>query len=142
MKRSNRWHEQEGTVDGETESSPGIGSAHSAFAPVGHVICQCARAQAPKPAEPPKTFDLAAIDAYVADQVRDQGYAGLSLAIVRDGKVVLAKGYGKRLVEEGAPVEPDTPFADRLGDQAVHLRLHSLAGRGREAVGRGQGREV
>jgi D-alanyl-D-alanine carboxypeptidase len=69
------------------------------------------RAQAPKTAEPPKTFDLAAIDAYVADQVRDQGYAGLSLAIVRDGKVVLAKGYGKRLVEEGAPVDPDTPFA-------------------------------
>jgi D-alanyl-D-alanine carboxypeptidase len=70
-----------------------------------------ARAQTPKTAEPPKTFDLAAIDVYVAEQVRDQGYAGLSLAIMRDGKVVLAKGYGKRLVEQGAPVEPDTPFA-------------------------------
>ncbi len=68
-------------------------------------------ASAPKPAEPPKTFDPAAIDAYVADQVRGQGYAGLSLAIVRDGKVILAKGYGKRLVEEGALVETDTPFA-------------------------------
>ncbi len=76
-----------------------------------------ARAQVPKPAEattsaePPKTFDLPAIDSYVADQVREQGYAGLSLAIVRDGKLVLAKGYGKRLVEQGAPVETDTPFA-------------------------------
>jgi D-alanyl-D-alanine carboxypeptidase len=76
-----------------------------------------ARAQVPKPAdatksaEPPKSFDLPAIDSYVADQVREQGYAGLSLAIVRDGKVVLAKGYGKRLVEQGTPVEPDTPFA-------------------------------
>ena len=52
-----------------------------------------------------------AIDAYVAAQVRDQGYAGLSLTIVREGKVVLAKGYGKRLLEEEAPVEPETPFA-------------------------------
>jgi len=64
-----------------------------------------------KPAQAPRSFDLVAIDAYVAAQVRDQGYAGLSLAIMRDGKVVLAKGYGKRLLEEGAAVEPDTPFA-------------------------------
>ena len=44
-------------------------------------------------------------------QVRDEGYAGLSLTIMREGKVVMAKGYGKRLVEQGAAVEPDTPFA-------------------------------
>jgi D-alanyl-D-alanine carboxypeptidase len=70
-----------------------------------------ARAQEPKPSGPPTTFDLAAIDAYVAGQVRDQGYAGLALTIMREGKIVLAKGYGKRLVEEGAAVEPETPFA-------------------------------
>ena len=70
-----------------------------------------ARADSPKAVEPPKTFDLAAIDAYVAAQVHEQGYAGLSLAIMREGKVVLAKGYGKRLLKEGASVEPDTPFA-------------------------------
>jgi D-alanyl-D-alanine carboxypeptidase len=70
-----------------------------------------ARAQSPKAADPPKTFDLAAIDAYVAAQVRDQGYAGLSLTIMREGKVVLAKGYGKRLLDQEATVESDTPFA-------------------------------
>ncbi len=70
-----------------------------------------ARAQAPKTADPPKTFDLAAIDTYVAAEVRDQGYAGLSLTIVRDGKVVMAKGYGKRLLDQEASVESDTPFA-------------------------------
>jgi D-alanyl-D-alanine carboxypeptidase len=70
-----------------------------------------ARAQTPKTAEPPKTFDLAKIDAYVAGRVRDEGYAGLSLTIMREGKVVLAKGYGKRLLDEGASVEPQTPFA-------------------------------
>ena len=74
-------------------------------------LLPCGRAQTAKAIDPPKTFDLAAIDAYVAAQVREQGYAGLSLAIMRDGKVVLAKGYGKRLLEEKAAVEPDTAFA-------------------------------
>jgi CubicO group peptidase (beta-lactamase class C family) len=69
------------------------------------------RADTPKPPQPPKDFDLGAIDAYIADQVRDRGYPGLSLTIVQNGKVILAKGYGKRDLESGAPVEPDTPFA-------------------------------
>jgi D-alanyl-D-alanine carboxypeptidase len=70
-----------------------------------------AHSDSPKPPDPPRAFDLAAIDAYVAGRVRDQGFAGLSLAIVREGKLVFAKGYGKRSLEEGAPVEADTPFA-------------------------------
>ena len=35
---------------------------------------------------------------------------GLALTIVRDGKIVLAKGYGKRLLEPAADVVPDTMF--------------------------------
>jgi D-alanyl-D-alanine carboxypeptidase len=70
-----------------------------------------ARAQSPKTADPPKTFDLAAIDAYVVAQVRDEGYAGLALTIMREGKIVLAKGYGNRLLDPEAAVESDTPFA-------------------------------
>src|SRR5262249_29473061 len=62
-------------------------------------------------AEPPRTFDVATIDAYVKAQVRQQGFPGISLAIVRDGKLVLAKGYGHRSIEDQAPVEPDTMFA-------------------------------
>jgi D-alanyl-D-alanine carboxypeptidase len=69
------------------------------------------RAQPPKPPEAPKSFDVAAIDAYVAALVRTQGSPGLAVTIMRDGNVVLAKGYGKRSLEDGAPVEPDTPFA-------------------------------
>ncbi len=68
-------------------------------------------AEKPKPGDPPKTFDLKAIDAYVAAQVREQGFPGLSLTIVREGKVVLAKGYGKRSLEDETPVEPQTAFA-------------------------------
>ncbi|MGP0068601.1 MAG: serine hydrolase domain-containing protein [Isosphaeraceae bacterium] len=66
---------------------------------------------APKPGDPPKTFDVKAIDAYVAARVREQGFPGLSLTIVREGKVVLAKGYGERSLEDEAPVEPQTVFA-------------------------------
>jgi D-alanyl-D-alanine carboxypeptidase len=62
-------------------------------------------------ASPPKSFSIDAIDAYVKGQVREHGYPGLALAIVRDGKTVLSKGYGKRSIDDGAPVEPDTLFA-------------------------------
>jgi D-alanyl-D-alanine carboxypeptidase len=62
-------------------------------------------------ANSPKTFALEAIDEYVKAQVHDHGYAGLSLAIAREGKIVLAKGYGKRAIEEGMPVGPETMFA-------------------------------
>ncbi|HJZ91840.1 MAG TPA: serine hydrolase domain-containing protein [Gemmataceae bacterium] len=61
--------------------------------------------------EPPKSFDQAAIDEYLAKKVAADGYVGLSVALVRDGKVVLAKGYGKTAVKDGAPVETSTPFA-------------------------------
>ncbi len=64
-----------------------------------------------KPAEPPKSFDVEAIDAFVADQVKEQGLTGMALSIVKDGHIVLSKGYGKRSIEDGAPVEPETAFA-------------------------------
>ena len=62
-------------------------------------------------AEPPTKYDLAAIDAYVARQVKDKGFVGLSVAVMRDGKIVFAKGYGKRPLAKDLPVEPDSSFA-------------------------------
>ncbi len=70
-----------------------------------------APAQSSGPVELPSRFEVGAVDAYVSDVVQRKGLTGLSLAIVRDGKVVLAKGYGKRSLETGALVEPETPFA-------------------------------
>jgi CubicO group peptidase (beta-lactamase class C family) len=69
------------------------------------------RAEPPSSAQPPKTLDPAAIDAYVAAQVSETGQVGLSLAILQNGKVVLAKGYGKGSLEPARPVTVDTPFA-------------------------------
>ena len=60
---------------------------------------------------PPETFDVAAIDAWVAAKVQDQHLVGLSLALVRDGRIVLAKGYGQASREKGTLVDATTAFA-------------------------------
>jgi CubicO group peptidase (beta-lactamase class C family) len=52
-----------------------------------------------------------AIDTYLAAQVGLAGRVGLSVAIVRDGQVVLEKGYGKRSLADGRPVDAGTLFA-------------------------------
>jgi D-alanyl-D-alanine carboxypeptidase len=62
-------------------------------------------------AEPPQKLDLAAIDATIADYVREKGLVGLSVAMMRDGEIVLAKGYGQRSIDGSLPVEPETTFA-------------------------------
>lgn len=59
----------------------------------------------------PDAFDVAAIDTYLAAKVADDKLVGLSVAIVRDGELALAKGYGKRSLADGRPVTPDTLFA-------------------------------
>ncbi len=64
----------------------------------------------PAALSPPKTFDLTAIDEYIAAQVKDKGFVGLSVAIMKDGKPVFAKGYGKTSVKNGADVGVDTMF--------------------------------
>jgi D-alanyl-D-alanine carboxypeptidase len=65
----------------------------------------------PAPAsEPPKSFDLKAIDEYLAAQVKAKGFVGLSVAMMKDGKMVLARGYGKSSLKAGTAVEAGTMF--------------------------------
>ena len=68
--------------------------------------------QAPPPAIPaPGTPE--GVDAFVLAKMAQQHIPGLSLAVVRAGKVVKAKGYGFADVERREPVTPDTVF--RIG---------------------------
>ena len=69
-------------------------------------------APAPGSAKPPRptTLDPAAIDAWVAAQVKAQELVGASLVVVKDGQTILAKGYGTTAVDGGSPVTPDTAF--------------------------------
>jgi CubicO group peptidase (beta-lactamase class C family) len=50
------------------------------------------------------------IDEYLRTQMQTQQIPGVALAVVRDGKVVLARGYGLANVEHQIPVKPETIF--------------------------------
>jgi len=60
-----------------------------------------------KPAAP----DIQALDSFVAGELKAKGLVGLSVALMIDGKVVLAKGYGRSALGSGAAVTAETPFA-------------------------------
>jgi CubicO group peptidase (beta-lactamase class C family) len=89
---------------GPTQSSPAPRSTTSS-----------SESATPSPAQsratfPPETFDVAAIDAYLTRQIEARGFVGLSVAIVKDGSLVLDKGYGRRQLGPDMPVQVDTPF--------------------------------
>ena len=70
------------------------------------VIPMGAAAQGPTtPTSPPRD-----LDAYVARVMRDFEVPGLAIAVVQDGRVLLAKGYGVRKLGESAPVDERTLF--------------------------------
>jgi CubicO group peptidase (beta-lactamase class C family) len=63
-------------------------------------------AAAPRPPPP-----LADIDALVARAMNEFSVPGVSVAVVKDGRVVLARGYGVRRMGEPATVDADTVFS-------------------------------
>ena len=50
------------------------------------------------------------LDAYVASSLKTFDVPGIAVAIVKDGKVMLAKGYGVRKLGESTPVDEFTQF--------------------------------
>ena len=50
------------------------------------------------------------IDEYLRIQMQAQQIPGVALAVVKDGKIVLARGYGLANVEHQVPVKPETIF--------------------------------
>lgn len=64
---------------------------------------------APVSAAPPP--DLARLEAAIEQARKDWSVPGLSVAIVKDGRVVLAKGFGVRDLGKPDPVDADTLFA-------------------------------
>jgi CubicO group peptidase (beta-lactamase class C family) len=52
-----------------------------------------------------------AFDAYTTQAVKDWGAVGLAVAVVKDGKVVFARGYGVRELGKPAAVDTSTLFA-------------------------------
>lgn len=64
-------------------------------------------AQAPAPTAP---LDVAAVDAVVARILKAFEVPGIAVAVVKDGQVVLAKGYGVRSLATKEPVDANTLF--------------------------------
>jgi D-alanyl-D-alanine carboxypeptidase len=61
-----------------------------------------ATAQKPSPAKQ--------VDAYIAQQMREKKITGLSLAVVKDGKVVKTAGYGMANIENKVPATVQTVY--------------------------------
>ncbi len=60
---------------------------------------------------PAKPLDPAAVEALIDQHVKEKGLVGVSVAIMREGEIVFAKGYGQRSLDPPLPVEPETRFA-------------------------------
>ena len=52
----------------------------------------------------------AKVDEYIHGEMQTQQIPGLSLAVIMDGRIVLARGYGLANVEHQVPVKPETVF--------------------------------
>jgi CubicO group peptidase (beta-lactamase class C family) len=63
------------------------------------------------------------VDDYIAAKMADDAIPGLGLAIVRDGRLLRAQGYGLANLEHQVPVHPDTLF--KTG--AVGMQLTAVA---------------
>jgi CubicO group peptidase (beta-lactamase class C family) len=57
-----------------------------------------------------QTLDTQQLDTFVTQMMKDYGIPGVGLAIVENGQLSYAKGYGVRDVVTNAPVTPDTAF--------------------------------
>ena len=75
-----------------------------------------ARAQSAPPAD---------LDAYVERAMKTFDVPGIAVAIVKDGRVVLTKGYGVRRLGEPAPIDADTLFG--IGSNTKAFTTAALA---------------
>jgi CubicO group peptidase (beta-lactamase class C family) len=50
------------------------------------------------------------VDEYIRTEMQAQQIPGLALAVLKDGQIVIAKGYGLANVEHQVPVKPETIF--------------------------------
>ena len=66
------------------------------------------------------------LDSYVANSMKTFDVPGMAVAIVKDGKIVLAKGYGVRKLGDPTPVDEHTMFG--IGSNTKAFTTAALAG--------------
>ena len=74
----------------------------------------------------------ARIDNYVRSELQKQGIPGISLAVIKNGRIILAKGYGLANVEHQVPVKPETVFqSGSVGKQFTAMAVMMLVEEGK-----------
>src|SRR5438477_295166 len=76
------------------------------FLIIGIFLCINSVARAQKVEAPP----MEAINQFIEAQMRKQQIPGLSLAVVKDGQLLLTQGYGLADVENNVPATPETVY--------------------------------
>lgn len=121
----------------------GCGKRTEAFGGAGHALCLqralaasvtllVALALGAKCAVAQSASVSAKADQYVAQQMHEQRIPGLSLAVVQDGKIIKAKGYGYADLEFNAPVTPETIFeSGSIGKQFTATAVMMLVEEGK-----------
>ena len=68
-------------------------------------------------------------------QMREQNIPGVSLAVIRDGKIIKAAGYGLANVELNSPVTPQSVFTTcSIAKQFVAVGVMMLVEQGKVAL--------
>ena len=82
---------------------------------------------------PPLTGDqVAAIDQFVAKEMKHRKIPGVQVGIYSRGQILLAKGYGMADVELSVPVKPETVFqSGSVGKQFVSAAIMMLVEEGK-----------
>ncbi len=71
----------------------------------------------------------ARVDDYVKTEMQKQRIPGISLAVIKNGQVILAKGYGLANVEHQVPAKPETIFqSGSVGKQFTAAKEGKIAG--------------
>ena len=77
-------------------------------------------------------LDTAKVDALVAKEMKATGTPGVSIAIVQDGRIVYAKGYGFASLATRAPVTTETTFGiGSISKQFLSAEVLALQAKGR-----------
>ena len=72
------------------------------------------------------------VDAYMNAELQRQHIPGASLAVIKDGRIILAKGYGLANVELQVPVKPETIFqSGSMGKQFTATAVMMLVEAGK-----------
>ncbi|HEY0729425.1 MAG TPA: serine hydrolase domain-containing protein [Pyrinomonadaceae bacterium] len=75
------------------------------------------------------------VDDYIRAEMKAQQIPGLSLAVINNGEIVLARGYGLANIEHQAPVKPETIFqSGSIGKQFTATAIMLLVEDGKLSV--------